>query len=76
MPTLTLRLDGYKALPQGSKNAYIHRYTGKIVQVESVKGLKTARQITQRNTGLRSKATRLGKTRQLNTSIHRNDVLL
>jgi Holliday junction resolvase RusA-like endonuclease len=44
MPTLTLRLDGYKALPQGSKNAYIHRHTGRIVQVESVKGLKTARQ--------------------------------
>jgi Holliday junction resolvase RusA-like endonuclease len=44
MPKLTLRLDGYKALPQGSKNAYIHKYTGRIVQVESVKGLKIARQ--------------------------------
>jgi Holliday junction resolvase RusA-like endonuclease len=44
MPTLTLRLDGHKALPQGSKNAYIHRYTGRIVQVESVKDLKVTRQ--------------------------------
>ena len=43
MPTLTLTLD-HKAHPQGSKNAYIHRHTGRIVQVESVKGLKTARQ--------------------------------
>lgn len=44
MPSLTLTLDGYKALPQGSKNAYIHRHTGRIVQVESVKGLKASRQ--------------------------------
>lgn len=43
MPSLTLTLD-HKALPQGSKNAYIHKHTGRIVQVESVKGLKTARQ--------------------------------
>lgn len=43
MPTLTLTLD-HKAQPQGSKNAYIHRHTGRIVQVESVKGLKTSRQ--------------------------------
>ena len=44
MPTLKIKLDGHKALPQGSKNAYLHKHTGRIIQTESVKGLKQARQ--------------------------------
>ena len=33
----------HKALPQGSKNAYKNKYTGNVMLVESVKGLKQAR---------------------------------